>query len=137
MQRLIKFPIKGTYYYSAADALKLDCLNLNSQLSLIAEPDNYYDKFAIQIWLKIPQNQSNGYLLGYIPKVMSKRLSLYLKHAPAELQITHLAQRGKHIEIDCYLTIEEKLMPYLTLRFLGIWSLTLAKGKRIRRRLFS
>ena len=139
MQRKVIFPIKGTFYYAADEALKSGFLDLQSHLLLKPEPNNEYDPYAIQIWL-VPEQDNpasatlnhGGYLMGYIPRVMSKQLSLTLNAQPTiHLHITHLARSGKQIEIDCELTLTLPFWPFLILKLLSLWSLTTTKGKRL------
>lgn len=64
MQIRLRFPIKGTYYYSAQSARETGIIQVEAQLNLIKEPENEHDPFAIQIWL-------SKQLLGYVPRQLA------------------------------------------------------------------
>ena len=74
MQRRIRFPIKGTYYYAAELAIDMGLLQQGTHLQLRFEPENLYDSYAIQVWLNNsndetlfnnePERSEQGYLLG-------------------------------------------------------------------------
>lgn len=135
MKRTIQLPIKGTFYYSAFLAMQDELLNNGTALILIPEPENTYDRYALQIWLPISQNINNqeqpgmfksellepgllepGLLLGYVPKSLSKNFhTLYTNNQLTDLHIIHAAQQGKRIEIDCQITIYQAWLPYLSL----------------------
>lgn len=70
--------VKGTYYYSADQCESQGKLWAGKPLELRAEPDNEYDKFAVQVWLPKTDSQ-RAYLLGYLPRKHSQRLSTYLQ----------------------------------------------------------
>ncbi len=160
MHRQIKFPIKGTFYYAAELAMEQDLIDPETRLMFIAEPDNCYDQYAIQIWLpsqadtSITTNSSAdastdthakpGYLLGYVPRTMSKQLSRILQAQPSleaeptlDLKVVHRARMGKRIEIDCLLSLEQSLLPYLYLASLSMLSIQLHNLKRFTRNLFN
>lgn len=139
MSRQIQFPIKGTFYYSAELALDLDLVQQGTLLKFRAEPDNRFDQFAIQIWLPTKSEETeSGYLLGYVPKVMSKKLSLALQKKPhTGLNVTHIAQRGKYIEIDCLLSIQQPVLPHLYLSILSAFASKMHRLKRLTQNLLS
>lgn len=147
MHTFLQFPIKGSFYYSSNLAYDLDLLKPMTRLVLKAEPDNVYDLFARQVWLPTPlkpaqqiqQNNENteGYLLGYIPKVMTARLDELLKtHEIKSLKLHSCTRHGQYIELIATLELELSLMNFITLKFLALWSLEIAKFKTLRRRLF-
>ena len=129
MKRRIQFPIKGAYYYSADMAMDLSLLHQDEPLKFKLEPDNHYDKNAVQIWL--PKNiptclednndkedivMSHGLLLGYVPRTLAPKMVFYIQHKdPIELTIKRAARRGKQIEIDCQVTINQAWLPYVRL----------------------
>jgi len=130
MKRTIQLPIKGTFYYSAFLAMQDELLNNGNALILIPEPENTYDRYALQIWLPISQDINNqeqpgmfepellepGLLLGYVPKSLSKNFhTLYTNNQLTDLHIIHAAQQGKRIEIDCQISIYQAWLPYFRL----------------------
>ncbi|GAB6070783.1 hypothetical protein JCM30760_18800 [Thiomicrorhabdus hydrogeniphila] len=145
MQRTITLPIKGTFYYSAYDAMQEGLLTKNTILSLKPEPDNGFDKNAMQIWLPVNSDKTYdkthanqlGLLLGYVPKSLSAKIShLYSHHLISEIHIVHYAQLGKRIEIDYQILINQAWLPYV---WLFIQSKIIAKIyslKRTKERLF-
>ena len=132
MQKIIKLPIKGTFYYSAEIAMQAGLLSKNTVITLNPEPENAFDGYAVQIWLPISADKNNsqidskselktelnehGLLLGYIPKMLSKRIyNLFSNHFISDVHIIHAAQQGKRIEIDCQIIIDQAWLPYLKL----------------------
>ncbi|HHT00294.1 MAG TPA: hypothetical protein ENK73_05490 [Thiomicrospira sp.] len=126
MKRTIQFPIKGTFYYSASMALDLSLLKPDETLCFQLEPDNEFDKNAIQIWLPKSvqacfENQTDtlithGLLLGYVPRTLAPKLRFYIKQNQViELKVRHYASLGKQIEIDCQVTIDQAWLAYLSL----------------------
>lgn len=138
MQRKLYFPIKGTFYYSAALAMDLNLLHTHANLTIVAEPDNIYDPYALQIWLNHTQQgvmHDKSYLIGYVPKVMTKPLSKVLQnYVVSQLQVTHLAKHGQFIEADCELLIEQPLLKHLYLLGLAKFSHHSQFIKRLKRR---
>ncbi len=100
MTKIFYFPIKGTFYYDANLAFKTGELRLNTSLKLQAEPNNIYDPYAIQIWLK-----TSSKLLGYIPKPLAKNLTPYIDFS--SLHLSSVKKKGQYlsltaeIEINC------------------------------------
>jgi hypothetical protein len=127
MLNTIQFPIKGTYYYAADLALESNWIDHNAQLTLIAEPDNPYDKNAIQVWCDNPdKNQTNKLLLGYVPRALAKQLSPYLKiylknSYPLHTQVIHRAKSGKSIEIDCQIQLNLSWLRAIKIQWLCFW----------------
>ena len=66
-------PIKGLHYYQAKDLWQAGLLTESSQLKLVPEPDNPYDRYAVQVYLvpnakeEAPSNLPSN-LLGYLPR---------------------------------------------------------------------
>jgi len=154
MIKVIRFPVKGTYYYSAALAMDLDLLQNKQLLEFELEPANQHDKNAIQIWLpKTPSKlsddtqdtDSKGLLLGYLPRLLAKTLHRKIQHQQvAQLQIEHFAQLGSLTEIDCSLEVDFSKQDKLTARllFIQLYLLTLLANqihhfKRWKQRHFS
>lgn len=150
MRKQIQFPVKGTYYYAADLALNEGLIHVNTPLQFIPEPNNAYDSYAIQIWLPLPsplpatnttqmqKQPQSGYLLGYVPKVMSRPVSKAL-HASLtqDLIVAHHAQLGRRIEIDCLVSVEQNLFPYLYLATLAYLTKQLYLARRTTTRLLN
>ncbi|MCF6254499.1 MAG: HIRAN domain-containing protein [Thiomicrorhabdus sp.] len=128
MLNTIQFPVKGTYYYAADLALESGWLDCNAQLTLIAEPDNPYDKNAIQIWCDHPdENHSSKLLIGYVPRALAKQLNPYvlidLKHSyPLHTQVIHRAKLGKQIEIECQVQLHLSWISAIKVQWLCFWT---------------
>jgi len=123
----VQFPIKGTYYYAAELALESDWIVQKTRLILKAEPDNPYDKHAIQIWCAHPdKNSSSELLIGYVPRALAKQLRPYLEIAQKQnalfhAQVIHKAKIGKQIEIDCQLQLSFSWLNKLKIQWLCFW----------------
>jgi hypothetical protein len=103
----IDFPVKGTYYYQAAELIKTHQLNEQSQLILQTEPENVHDRFAIQVKFSANNEQA---LIGYIPRLLSHPLSRLMQNRSVSIAIKHLAKSGQYIEID--LSLSTQMRPY-------------------------
>jgi len=150
MKRRIQFPVKGAYYYSADMAMDLSLLYPDEPLKFQLEPNNAFDKNAVQIWL--PKNVqacfedndnnkdsliSHGLLLGYVPRTLAPKIAFYIKHQGAlELTVRHCARLGKQIEIDCQVTINQAWLHYLNLMIHAKIVTQLHRLKRFKQRLF-
>jgi hypothetical protein len=77
--------VKGTHYYQAQLAWEAGWLESFAPLVLVREPDNRYDRHAIQIWLLRPRM-----LLGYVPRALAPRIGWQLKNG--HLHQTRLSQ---------------------------------------------
>ena len=126
MFNTIQFPIKGTYYYAADLAFTSGWIQPKTQLLLKTEPDNPYDKNAIQIWYNHPTPPSSRLLIGYVPRALAKQLTPYLKSNhkqgnPLYAQVIHSAKAGKRIEIDCQIQLSFPWLKQLKMRWLCFW----------------
>lgn len=63
---LVKCQIHGSHYYACFEVLKHKQLKQGQTLLLKREPDNEYDRYAIEVLTKRRQK------LGYIPKHLNK-----------------------------------------------------------------
>jgi hypothetical protein len=148
MLQSYQLPIKGTFYYAAEIAFDENLLTNNSVLQLRAEPDNGYDRHALQIFLPTTQDSSSnrvpssealnrdnpGLLLGYVPRQLSPIISRQLNSSCTySLQVIHKARLGKRIEIECLLEMHLPWFTALNLRLLIIWVEQLKRLKRVRR----
>ncbi|WP_040727969.1 HIRAN domain-containing protein [Thiomicrorhabdus sp. Kp2] len=138
MKRLISFPIKGTFYYSAFLAMQENLISKNTPLIFKLEPDNRYDKNAIQIWLPTTDSSSElGLLLGYVPRSLSKKLNFLFSHnLITDIHVIHCAQQGKLIEVDCQITVNQAWQHYLLLVIQSQWITKWHKLNRLTQRLF-
>ncbi len=124
MIKTIPFPIKGTFYYAAELALETECLTLNTPLILKPEPDNPYDPNALQIYSPVcpPSETKAQLLLGYVPRALAKQLAPSIKAGiPYQLSISHFAQKGKQIEIDCQLQLHLSWFLTLKVQLICFW----------------
>jgi len=148
MERTLQFPIKGTFYYSADMALDLSLIAPDSPLCFQLEPDNQYDKNAIQIWLpksiqacfenRTDDVISHGLLLGYVPRSLAAKLVPYIQNkAVTALTARHYAKIGKQIEIDCQVTINQAWLAYLQLLIHTKIIISLHRFKRLKDRLLN
>lgn len=140
-----QFPIKGTFYYAAEIAFDENLLTNNTALKLVAEPDNAYDRHALQIFLPTTQDSANnapsidalntdtpGLLLGYVPRQLSPIISRQLKVPfTYSLQVIHRARLGKRIEIECLLETHLPWFTALNMRLLTIWVQQLKRLKKV------
>ena len=141
MQRELNFPIKGTFYYSADLAIEMGLLKEHSILHFVLEPDNIHDIYAMQIWLDIQHSgnlKSKEYLIGYVPKILSKPLNKLLEsYEVTGLKVSHLAKHDQFIEVDCKLIIQQPLIKYIYLLSLAKLSQQSQFLKRLRRRWYT
>ncbi len=148
MLQSYQLPIKGTFYYAAEIAFDENLLTNNSVLQLLAEPDNGYDRHALQIFLPTTQDSSSnrvpsiealntdnpGLLLGYVPRQLSTIISRQLNSSCTySLQVIHKARLGKRIEIECLLEMQLSWFTALNLRLRIIWVQQLNRLKRVQR----
>ena len=141
MVRSLRFPIKGTYYYAANLAIEYDLIHKDTALCFKAEPDNSYDKHAVQIWLATDHTEdqnlqtseqltpssntdpfTTGLLLGYVPRQLAPLISQQLKSGYALTpQVIHRANRGKIIEIECTAQLHLGWFDNLRVQLLSLW----------------
>lgn len=129
----IKFPIRGCYYYHAKAAIDNGLLTKNSELLVKAEPDNAYDPYAMQVWLIVKTSPDTPLLIGYIPRLLSKKFSLYSQRqgsAPS-LRICHLANKGRMIELDCQTELSLNCWQIMPLQLKALLSRWLTEIKRL------
>lgn len=133
----IRFPVKGCFYYAAAEALQTNFIAPQQAVTLKLEPNNAYDKNAVQIWLPLcsllttnqtPSSHSSstplkqGFLLGYVPRMLARQVTQRLEQQQVvACKIVHSAHRGKHIELDCQLDFQAHLAQTMVLRILCFW----------------
>ena len=67
---LNQFPIAGFQYYQGKEVIIR--LRENDELVLLAEPDNQYDKYAVEVYYQSVK-------LGYIPKKENRHISRILQ----------------------------------------------------------
>ncbi len=119
----ITLPIKGTFYYSASEAEKSGQLINTAPLKLIAEPDNDYDRYAVQIW----SQGKKSLLLGYIPRTHSSWVSFLIhKDRITSVTIEHSYRQYQRVHIQC--TLQYRSNPLLRLRH--AWNQFLQRYKR-------
>lgn len=122
MNKLIHFPVKGTYYYAADVAIEQALIQPNVPLTFKSEPNNPYDKHAIQIWLPTQEQPTQGLLLGYVPRQLAPIIEHHLqKHPNLYPRVIHKASMGKTIEIDCALLLETTWQEQISLTITNFW----------------
>jgi len=70
------FHIAGFTYHDGVDVF--DELKIGTALTLVAEPDNRYDNFAVALYYR-------GHKLGYIPRGKNKFIGKFLNFGHTEL----------------------------------------------------
>jgi hypothetical protein len=125
LRRQYRFPIKGSYYYSADQAFQQGLLFVGQTLQFKLEPDNAHDSHAMQIMVN-PQPE-DGYLLGYLPR----QLALYwqpilkdkLQNAPDNTRLTLYKSiaKGKLLRLECACELELNWLQHLHFLWLCFW----------------
>ena len=144
MFKTVRFPIKGTYYYAADLAMESDLIQQDTVLTLKQEPENAYDRHAIQIWLPtdfqpssnlppplsppsnnpshIALNPYPGLLLGYVPRLLAPTIGQYFENfSTLNTQVIHKAKLGKMIEIDCQIELQVNWIQNTQLQLTAFW----------------
>lgn len=90
--------LRGLQYYSAADIFQR--LKLGKDLKLVAEPNNKFDKYAVEVFFQ-------NYKLGYLPRGENKTIARML-HQGIKLsaKITDLEDNSKYHYMDIGVTVE-------------------------------
>ena len=98
-------PVKGVYFYETDAVENHGLLTPGAIVTLKPEPENEFDRHAVQIWLN-----SSPCLLGYIPRSHSRRIAWLLQHAQLKSAEIESAYRQYH-----------RLYIYVRLRFDVRW----------------
>lgn len=122
MQRIYRFPLKGSYYYDARAAYEAGLLKTGSVLDIVTEPDNPHDANALQIWL-VPADSADRRLLGYVPRQLARLWRpLFTGKPNYRLQISRLSLQGKWLNIRCEIALQlnwqQRLLTHLWLLWL-------------------
>ena len=125
MKKCYRFPIKGSYYYSADQAFEQQLLQVGKTLNLRAEPDNSYDRHALQIWTGTIKDNSengdlNGYLIGYVPRQLAKRWRSIMNDSTT-LTLTRANAKGKLLRLECEIELSLNWLQHLQLTSLTLW----------------
>lgn len=125
MKHHYRFPIKGSYYYSADQAFEQHLLQVGKPLKLRAEPDNPYDSCALQIWTGPIHDQNKtangyGYLIGYVPRQLAKRWQPII-HDSTKLILTRANAKGKLLRLECEIELSVNWLQHLQLISLALW----------------
>ncbi len=115
MIKTIRFPIKGTFYHDAKQALQSGKLLSDSLLNLQADSDNAYDPYAIQVWIK-----HDSYLLGYVPKTLSKSLLSHLAYKH-DCVLTSVQQKGQYISLIAQIDINTSALQALKIFWISTY----------------
>ena len=118
IRRRYRFPIKGSYFYSAQLAHQQRCLKVGSALYLTPEPDNAYDGNALQIWTQKPSEQ--GYLIGYVPRQLAKHWQTPFTQE-YQLTLSHVLNKHKQLRLECDIELEHPWLKHLQLLSLTMW----------------
>lgn len=123
MSHRYRFPIKGSYYYSADQAFKQELLTVGSTLYLHPEPDNEHDCHALQVWT---HPNAQGYLIGYVPRQLAKQWHPILadtnqnsnRHAnfhngSLPIQLCVALARGKQMRLECQIQLNITWLKHL------------------------
>ncbi len=97
-------PIKGVYFYETDAVENHGLLTPGAAVTLKPEPDNEFDRHAVQIWLSSsptpppfsPFSPYSSCLLGYIPRTHSRRIAWLLQHAQLKTAEIESAYRQYH-----------------------------------------
>jgi hypothetical protein len=109
-------PVKGVYFYETDAVENHGLLTPGAALILKPEPENEFDRHAVQIWLNgfpnsLPHSSPHSpCLLGYIPRSHSRRIAWLLQHAQLKTAEIESAYRQYH-----------RLYIYVRLRFDVRW----------------
>lgn len=121
MKTTLRFPIKGLFYYSAEQLFDLHLISEGRHLQLVLEPENRFDKNAIQVWLKLPKEE---FIVGYIPRQLAK---IFCQQLSGE-QIIALSNRiswhlhkGKLMEIELRIETELSWDASIRATMFAIW----------------
>lgn len=98
-------PVKGVYFYETDAVENHGLLAPGAAVTLKPEPDNEFDRHAVQIWLN-----GSHCLLGYIPRPHSRRITWLLQYAQVKSAEIESAYRQYH-----------RLYIYVRLRFDVRW----------------
>ncbi len=98
-------PVKGVYFYETDAVENHGLLTTGAAVTLKPDPDNEFDRHAVQIWLN-----GSPCLLGYIPRSHSRRIAWLLQHAQLNTAEIESAYRQYH-----------RLYIYVRLRFDVRW----------------
>ena len=121
MSHSYRFPIKGSYYYSADKAFKQQLIKVGNTLYLHPEPNNEHDCYALQIWTH-PNGQ--GYLIGYVPRQLAKQWRPLLTNTH-QASNTHSQEpswpiklcvalaRGKQLRLECQIQLNLTWLKHL------------------------
>lgn len=93
-------PIKGSYYYSVDEADARGLLFSGQPLKLLAEPQNPYDVYAVQIWLA----EVSALMLGYIPRRQAPWIQFLTRnHLIFDAEIATCYRQFNRWTLDCRL----------------------------------
>jgi|GEM_PF-2960218 len=121
MTHRYRFPVKGTYYYSADIAFKQQLLTVGRTLYLHREPDNTHDSHALQIWT---HPNAQGYLIGYVPRQLAKQWQPLFalqdqafkpQNIALPVQLSLALAKGKRVRLECEIALSFGWLKHLQL----------------------
>ena len=103
-------PLKGSFYYDAELAEASGWLMVGRKLQLSCEPENRYDRQAVQISLPFAHSNQTA-LLGYIPYSHSPALTWLLKNAQlsAPLEAKLFSGYRQYQRLHLFMIIQARL----------------------------
>ena len=95
-------PIKGLHYYYAKDLWQAELLTESSSLKLQPEPDNPYDRYAVQVYLSTDDQTKTtsvlpSNLLGYLPRQNAPWSHYLLTHHQTITVKIHQTKLSNHL----------------------------------------
>ncbi|MDG6773989.1 HIRAN domain-containing protein [Thiomicrorhabdus sp. ZW0627] len=125
MKRRYRFPVKGSYYYSADEAFYQGLIFNGQTVTFKPEPENPHDKHAMQIWYFAQPD--DGYLLGYLPRQLARywqpALKRKLQNHPDDIRLTlsKAVARGKLLRLECSCELDFNWLQHLYFLWLSFW----------------
>ena len=120
MLRLYRFPIKGSYYYSADLAYQQDLLKVGNLLYLVPEPDNAHDSHALQIWSST--NPEQGYLIGYVPRQLAYLWQpMFPLNPNYPVTLSRSLAKGKQLRLECDIALNVHWLKHLHILSWSLW----------------
>lgn len=89
---LNRFFVAGVYYYDGMELVAEGGVKVGDELRLSAQPDNPYDRFAVEIF-----HAPTGVKLGYVPRTDNKHISRLLRRGvPLEARVVTTCSDGTY-----------------------------------------
>lgn len=134
MRVKLRFPIKGLFYYSAEQLFDLQLIQPHHHLTIQLEPNNRFDRNAIQLWLILPEKT---FLVGYVPRQLAKIIRQGLSDQQIlklENRISRAARAGKWMEIELELNLSLNWQQAMKATLFALWLRQKHNWQRLRKR---